>query len=185
VSDTMDLMADANCRYSVAEAVRMARILEENGFAWLEEPVPPEDVGGYRHLREKVDVAIAGGECECTHYRIAHLIAAGTFDVLQPDICRAGGITACHRIGVLADAHNLRVAPHVSIGSAIHLAASLQWAVSEASVFIHEFPVFQNPLVDDLLAEPLDWRDGHLHVSDAPGLGMTIREDVVAQYRVA
>ncbi|HEX7040327.1 MAG TPA: mandelate racemase/muconate lactonizing enzyme family protein [Trueperaceae bacterium] len=185
VGDAMDLMADANCRYSASEAVAMARVLEDNGFAWLEEPVPPEDVAGYRLLREKLDIAVAGGECECTHYRFAHLIAAGTYDVLQPDVCRAGGLTACHRIGVLADAHNLRVAPHVSIGSAVHIAASLHWAVSEASVFIHEFPVFENPLVDDLLAEPLDWRDGRLHVSDRPGLGVEVREDVVAAHRVA
>lgn len=185
VGDSMDLMADANCRYSAAEAVTMARVLEGEGFVWLEEPVPPEDIAGYRLLREKLDIAVAGGECECTHYRFAHLIADGTYDVLQPDICRAGGLTACHRIGVLADAHNLRVAPHVSIGSAIHIAASLHWAANEASVFIHEFPVFENPLVDDLLAEPLDWRDGHLHVHDAPGLGIDIREEVVAAHRVA
>ncbi len=185
VKDDMDLMADANCRYSVAEAVAMARVLEQEGFLWLEEPVPPEDVAGYRQLREKVDIAIAGGECECTHYRFGHLFTQGTYDVAQPDICRAGGITACHRIGVLASAHNVRTAPHVSIGSAIHIAASLHWAVSDPSFFIHEFPVFENPLVDDLFAEPLDWRDGHLHVSQRPGLGFDIRDDVVEKYRVA
>lgn len=185
VGDTMDLMADANCRYSTAEAVRMARVLEDEGFIWLEEPVPPEDVAGYGALRGQLDIALAGGECECTHYRFGQLIASGTFDVLQPDICRAGGLTACHRIGVLADAHNLRVAPHVSIGSAIHIAASLQWAANEASVFIHEFPVFENPLVDDLLVEPLDWRDGRLHVSRRPGLGIDIDEEVIAAHRVA
>lgn len=181
----IDLMADANCRYSVAEAVAMARVLEEHAFLWMEEPIPPEDVAGYQRLREKVDVAIAGGECECTHYRFAQLIGQGTFDVLQPDICRAGGITACHRIGVMADAMNLRVAPHVSIGSAIHIAASLQWAAAERSVFIHEFPVFENPLVDDLLTEPVDWRDGYLHLPEAPGLGIEIDEEVVATHRVA
>lgn len=185
VGDGMELMADANCRYGVAEAVAMARVLEDQGFLWLEEPLPPEDVAGYRTLREKLDIAVAGGECECTHYRFAHLIGQGLFDVLQPDICRAGGITACHRIGVLADAHNLKVAPHVSIGSAVHIAASLHWAAAEASVAVHEFPVFQNPLVDELLAEPLDWREGHLHLSDRPGLGIEIREEVVAAHRVA
>lgn len=183
VGHDMDLMADANCRYSAAEAVRMARVLEGAGCLWLEEPVPPEDVEGYRSLRSQVDVAIAGGECECTHYRFAHLIANGTYDVVQPDVCRAGGLTACHRIGVLADAHNVRVAPHVSIGSAVHIAASLHWSASEKSVFIHEYPVFDNPLVDELLAEPLPWRDGQLHVSDAPGLGIEVRDDVVAKYR--
>ncbi|MBA2667453.1 MAG: mandelate racemase/muconate lactonizing enzyme family protein [Trueperaceae bacterium] len=181
----MDLMADANCRYTVAEAVAMARVLEEHAVVWFEEPLPPEDVAGYRELRSKVDVAIAGGECECTHYRFGELLAQRTFDVIQPDICRAGGLTACHRIGVLASAHNVRVAPHVSIGSAIHIVASLHWAASERQAFIHEYPVFDNPLVDDLLTDPIDWRDGHLHVGDAPGLGMTVREDVVERYRVA
>lgn len=185
IGSDLDLMADANCRYTVAEATTMARVLEDHDVAWFEEPLPPEDVAGYRDLRSKVDVAIAGGECECTHYRFGELIAQRTFDVLQPDICRAGGLTACHRIGVLASAHNLRIAPHVSIGSAIHIAASLHWAASERSAFIHEFPVFPNPLVDDLLTDGLDWRDGYLHVSDRPGLGVTVDEDVVARYRVA
>ena len=185
VGDGMDLMADANCRYTVAEAVAMARVLEAHGFTWFEEPVPPEDVEGYVALRRKVDVAIAGGECECTHYRFADLFARGAYDVAQPDICRAGGLTACHRIGVLASAHDVRIAPHVSIGAALHIAASLHWAASERHVWIHEYPVFENPLVDDLLAEPLDWRDGYLHVAtDRPGLGVEVREDVVARYRV-
>jgi len=181
----IDLMADANCRYTVAEAVLMARVLEDHECVWFEEPLPPEDVAGYRELRGKVDVAIAGGECECTHYRFGELLAQRTYDVLQPDICRAGGLTACHRIGILASAHNARVAPHVSIGSAIHIVASLHWAASERQAFIHEFPVFPNPLVDDLLFEGLGWRDGYLHVSDRPGLGMSVNEDVVARYRTA
>lgn len=129
VGHKVDLMADANCRFTASEAVHMARVLESQNFAWLEEPVPPEDVEGYRTVRAKVDIAVAGGECECTHHRFAHLLALGTFDVIQPDICRAGGLTACHRIGVLADAFNVRVAPHVSIGSAIHIAASLHWSL--------------------------------------------------------
>jgi D-galactarolactone cycloisomerase len=185
VGSDFDLMADANCRYTVPEAVAMARVLEEHGAVWFEEPLPPEDVAGYRELRDRVDVAIAGGECECTHYRFGELLAQRTFDVLQPDICRAGGLTACHRIGILASAHNARVAPHVSIGSAIHVVASAHWAASERQAFIHEFPVFPNPLVDDLLAEGVGWEAGYLHVSDRPGLGMTVNEDVVARYRTA
>jgi L-alanine-DL-glutamate epimerase-like enolase superfamily enzyme len=186
VGEAMDLMADANCRYTPAEAVTMARVLEDQGFAWLEEPVPPEDVEGYVALRAKLDLAVAGGECECTHYRFADLFARGAYDVAQPDVCRAGGLTACHRIGVLAGAHGVRVAPHVSIGSALHLAASLHWAASERAVWIHEYPVFENPLVDDLLAEPLDWRDGFLHVAtDRPGLGVQVRDDAVERYRVS
>jgi D-galactarolactone cycloisomerase len=185
VGADLDLMADANCRYSVAEAVAMARVLEAHDCLWFEEPLPPEDVAGYRELRGKVDVAIAGGECECTHYRFGQLLAERTFDVIQPDICRAGGLTACHRIGVLASAHNVRVAPHVSIGSAIHVVASIHWAASERAAFIHEFPVFPNPLVDDLLSEGLEWRDGYLYPPERPGLGMRVREDVVDRYRVA
>jgi L-alanine-DL-glutamate epimerase-like enolase superfamily enzyme len=185
VGDQMQLMSDANCRYTVPEAVAMGRILEEHNVRWFEEPLPPEDVNGYHELRGKLGIAIAGGECECTHYRFATLLTQRTFDVLQPDICRAGGLTACHRIGILASAHNTLVAPHVSIGSAIHIAASLHWAASERVAFIHEYPVFPNPLVDDLLATPLDWREGYLHVSDAPGLGIDIRDDVVARYRTA
>ncbi len=185
VGSKVDLMADANCRYSASEALKTARVLEEQDFVWLEEPVPPEDVTGYTELRNKLDIAIAGGECEATHFRFAELFARGAYDVAQPDICRAGGLTACHRIGVLAHAHNVRVAPHASIGSAIHLAAGLQWAASAPPVWIYEFPSFPNPLVDDLFEEPLAWQEGHLVVPTGNGLGVKVREDVVDRYRVA
>lgn len=183
VGPQVELMADANCRYTVAEAKAMARVLERHRFTWLEEPVPPEDISGYQELRQAVDLAIAGGECECTHYRFAHLLGLGAYDVIQPDICRAGGITACHRIGLIADAHNVRIAPHVSIGSVIHIAASAHWAAAAKNVFVHEYPVFPNPLVDDLLAEPLKWEQGYIHLSDSPGLGIVVREEIVEKYR--
>lgn len=179
----VDLMADTNCRYTAAEAVAMAKVLEEHGFVWLEEPVPPEDVQGYRAVKAQTRLAVAGGECECGHYRFGPLLAQGVFDVVKPDICRAGGLAACQRIGVLADAFNVRIAPHVSLGSAVHVAASLHWAVAARRVWIHELPVFRNPLVDDLLVEPLQWQEGHLEVPSGPGLGVELRQDVVERYR--
>ncbi len=185
VGPKIDLMADANCRYTAADAQRICRILEQYDYKWIEEPVPPEDITGYINLRKAVGVAIAGGECECTHYRFAYLLNAGVYDIIQPDICRAGGITACQRIGLIADAQNIQFAPHVSIGSVIHIAASLHWAAAGNNLRIQEYPVFPNPLVDELLETPLTWQDGYLDLLTQPGLGINIREDVVQKYRTA
>ncbi len=185
VGPRIDLMADANCRYAVPDAMKICRILEQYNYQWIEEPVPPEDVAGYINLRKAVDLAIAGGECECTHYRFGYLLKEGVYDLIQPDICRAGGLTACHRIGLIADALNIQFAPHVSIGSVIHIAASLHWAASGKNLKIHEYPVFPNPLVDELLETPLYWQDGNLDLPDGPGLGILIREDAVQKYRTA
>jgi L-alanine-DL-glutamate epimerase-like enolase superfamily enzyme len=179
------LMADANCRFTLAEAKRLAIALDKNGFQWLEEPVPPEDVCGYAELRRVASIRIAGGECECTHYRFAELFRQGALDVAQPDICRAGGLTACQRIGVIADAHNLQIAPHVSIGTAIHLIASAHWAAASSNLLIHEYPVFRNPLVDDLLARPPLVVEGYLQVPTGAGLGIEVRTEVLDRYRVS
>jgi D-galactarolactone cycloisomerase len=185
VGPQIDLMADANCRYTVTDAQRICRILEQYDYKWIEEPVPPEDISGYIALRKSVGIAVAGGECECTHYRFAYLINSGVYDIIQPDICRAGGLTACHRIGLIADAQNLQFAPHVSINSVIHIAASLHWAAAGKNLRIHEYPVFPNPLVDELLETPLQWEDGCLVLPEQPGLGIKVREDVVEKYRTA
>ena len=72
------------------------------GVAWLEDPLPPEDIEGYARLRAAVDIPIANGETECTSFQILDRLKTGTPDILLPDVCRAGGVTEGRRIADLA-----------------------------------------------------------------------------------
>jgi L-alanine-DL-glutamate epimerase-like enolase superfamily enzyme len=177
------IMVDAHGTWSVREAQRFARKVEDCDLAWLEEPVSPENLAGQAEVRRSTDIPIAAGESEQTRFAFRDMIAAGAVDVCQPDPAIAGGITETHRIAALAAAHGLTVAPHLW-GSAILFAAGLHLAVSTPCVTLVEFSRGHNPLLNDLVEETVDLADGHVLAPDRPGLGLTLRRDFVKSITV-
>ncbi len=184
------LMVDTNHAYGVADAIRLGRALERLGLRWYEEPVVPEDLAGYREVRARVAIPIAGGENEHTLFGFRELLAARAVDVAQPDIGSAGGFTACRHVVALAHAHGVQVNPHVW-GSAVAQAASLQLiaAIPPAhhSVFaaepVLEFDRSSHPFRRELVAAPIEQRDGWVEIPTRPGLGIEIDREVLARYR--
>ena len=120
----MQLMVDANHAYSLSEALSFARQIEELDISFFEEPVSPEDYEGYRELRQRTPIPIAGGECEYLLAGFRHLLSNRCVDIAQPDICGAGGLTETKRIAALATAFQTNVLPH-SWGTGIAFAAGL------------------------------------------------------------
>ena len=184
------LMVDTNHAYGRAEALRLGRALERFDLRWYEEPVVPEDPGGYAEMRDRLTMPIAGGENEHTLYGFNALFAAGAVDVAQPDLGSCGGITAGRHIVALAQAQGVAVNPHVW-GSAIAQAASLQLIaalpVPHHSLFATE-PVLEydrssHPFRRQLIAEPIDQVDGWVNIPGGPGLGIDVVRDVVEHYR--
>jgi D-galactarolactone cycloisomerase len=184
------LMVDTNHAYGVADAVRLGLALAPYGLRWYEEPVAPEHLAGYREVRSRCPMPIAGGENEHTLYGFRDLLAAAAIDVAQPDIGSVGGFTACRHVMALAQAHGVQVNPHVW-GSAVAQAASLQLiaAVPVAHHSIHaEPPVFEydrssHPFRNDLVDRPVLHRNGWIDVPDRPGLGIEVNRAVLERYR--
>lgn len=188
------LLVDANHAYNGYSALRMGRILEQHDVLWFEEPVVPEDHEGYRRLRQSLDVAIAGGECEFMRYGFRRLFEQGCVDIAQPDLCAAGGLSEWVKIHALASSFGVATIPHVW-GSGIALTAALhalaatppfpytalpQPLVNEPLV---EFDRNPNPLRDALLLTPPRLVDGCLPVPQGPGLGIEVDEAVLQRYR--
>jgi D-arabinonate dehydratase/D-galactarolactone cycloisomerase len=117
-----------------------------------------------------------------SRYEVAEFIRAGGLDVVLPDVCRAGGITECRRIAELADAFGLAFAPHISIGSAIHFAASAHLATAMPNTLTSEYWIGDNPLGNAILKEPLVLADGYLHTPTRPGLGIEIDEEALKTF---
>src|SRR5215831_453432 len=79
-------------------AIRLGRQIEEFEIAWFEEPVPPEDLQGYKQVKSALRIPIAGGEAEFTRWGFRWLLTERAIDILQPDVCAAGGISECKKI---------------------------------------------------------------------------------------
>jgi L-alanine-DL-glutamate epimerase-like enolase superfamily enzyme len=172
-----NLLVDAHGAYTADNALYVGRQLEKLGVYWLEDPLPPEDIDGYVRLTAALDMAVAAGETECTRWQFEERLSRRAVDVILPDICRAGGISEGRRIATVASLHNTRWAAHVSIGSAVHVAAAAHLAAASANFMIFEWSSTPNPLGDDLLLAPLRPVDGVLHVPSGPGLGITFDDD--------
>jgi D-galactarolactone cycloisomerase len=178
------LMVDAHGTWSVREAQRFARKVEDCDLAWIEEPVSPEDIRGQAEVRTATDIPIASGESEQTRFAFRDLIEARAVDVLQPDLAIVGGLTETLRISALAATHGLTLAPHLW-GGAVLFAAGLHLCVAVPCANLLEFSRGENPLLNDLTEEGFDLHDGHVRAPTGPGLGLTLRRDYVSQITVA
>jgi L-alanine-DL-glutamate epimerase-like enolase superfamily enzyme len=177
------LMVDAHGTWSVRQAQRFARKVEDCDLAWLEEPVSPENIPGQAEVRASTDIPIASGESEQTRFAFRDLIDARAVDVCQPDLAIAGGITETVRIAALAAAHELTVAPHLW-GGAVLFAAGLHLCVATPCATTVEFSRGENPLLNGLTEEGFDLTDGYVTAPDRPGLGLTLRRDFVREITV-
>lgn len=184
------LMIDTNHAYGVADAVRLGRALAPLDLRWYEEPVAAEDLAGYGELRAKLDVPIAGGENEFTVFGFRQLLEARALDIAQPDVCAAGGFTACRHIAALALAHGVQMNPHVwgsSVGQAASLHLICALPVANPSLFAEE-PVFEydcssHPFREALVDKPLRHQEGWLARPEGPGLGIEIDRKALERFR--
>jgi L-alanine-DL-glutamate epimerase-like enolase superfamily enzyme len=178
------IMVDAHGTFSVREAQRFTRKVEDCDLAWFEEPVNADDKAGQAEVRASTDIPIASGESEFTRFDFRDLITLGAVDILQPDLAIMGGITEGMRIAAMAGAFQLTVAPHLW-GSALLFASGLHLAAATPNCTILEYSLGFNPLLRELVLEPPVIRDGLMYIPDRPGLGVTLNQEFVQKYRVS
>ncbi len=164
------LMVDANQQWDRPTAMRVSRALEEFDLAWIEEPLDAYDVEGHAELARSLTTAVASGEMLTSVAEHYELIRAGAVDVLQPDAPRVGGITQFLRLATLADHHHLQLAPHFAMEVHVHLAAAYP-----REPWVEHFD-WLHPLFN----ERLETSGGRMHLSDRPGLGITLTDQARA-----
>ena len=191
VGDDVTLMVDANCGYDVKTALKIGRELEKYNIRWFEEPISPADYDGYCRLSETLDIPIAAGEAHFLRYGMKELIQRGKVDILQPNVCRAGGYTECIKIHGLCSSYDVSYLTHTGSSSAVCIAASLQIAAAFSDCFIFEHMQSDwskdqiNPLRWDLTPLPIkSFKDGFIELENKPGIGVEINEEVIKKYRV-
>lgn len=176
------LLVDGNGRYSLDQVRRLVLDLHAADVSWLEEPFVPEDFDSYLALRPELgSIPLAAGENDFGIQGFRELMDRNMVDILQPDCCRAGGITECSRIGELAIRRGFRVATRtwsdaVALVANMHLIAFLPTGITV------EVDQTGNPLIDDLLLDRLQVIDGKISIPQGPGLGIEPNEDIVEKY---
>jgi D-galactarolactone cycloisomerase len=165
------LMADANQAWDVDEACRMAEVFAAFPLVWLEEPLAadrPEDE--WLRVAAASTSPLAGGENlrSATDFDMA--IAGACFGVIQPDICKWGGLSACRDIARKTLAAGKRYCPHY-LGGGIGLAASAHLLSAVGGDGLLEVDVNDNALREAFAGTVLPLQSGMVELPDAPGLG--------------
>lgn len=184
VGPAVSLRVDANGGGGgdAAQAIATARALAPLDIAWLEDPVPPENLDALRAVRAASPIAIAAGEQLHSPRAFAALMASGGVDVVVPNISRVGGFEGLRRIAEAGAAAGVAVSAH-GVGSAITQAATLHAMAAWLPEQVMEWNVFPSPLRDDLAAPLPTCRDGHAAPPAGPGLGLDTVASAVARHR--
>jgi galactonate dehydratase len=178
-----DVAVDFHGRFTTAAARRMIPLLAPLHPLFVEEPVLPEYAHRLADVVAGSPVPVACGERLFSRTEFLPVLAAGVA-VVQPDLSHAGGISEVRRIAALAEAHDALLAPHCPLGP-LALAASLQVAFATPNFLIQEQSIGIHYNTDAELLDyvldpaPFAFPDGHIRLSEAPGLGVEIDEAAV------
>jgi L-alanine-DL-glutamate epimerase-like enolase superfamily enzyme len=162
VGPGFELMVDANQGFTVSEALRRATAFEPFGLAWLEEPLPAEDLGGHVELASHTSIPVAVGESLYSLQHFREYLERDACSIVQVDCARIGGITPWLKVAHLAEAFNVAVCPHFLM----ELHASLVAAVPNGAW------VEYIPQLDAITTSRLATADGYAIAPSAPGLGI-------------
>jgi L-alanine-DL-glutamate epimerase-like enolase superfamily enzyme len=174
VGDGVALMVDANGAYDAATAIRVARALEDIEVTWLEEPVPPDDIDGYRRIHQMTSTPLAAGESVFAVFGFRQLLAEGLIDYVQPDLGRCGGITAAMQIYALCYAANKAFVPHTGFSGGVSQLAALHVAAAAPQLATLEYMFIDNPAREIFVEGYPRPTDGVLTVPRGPGLGLQL-----------
>jgi L-alanine-DL-glutamate epimerase-like enolase superfamily enzyme len=175
------LAMDCHWKYSTTDAIRLARALERFDLAWLEDPIPPENIDAQLTVTRSTSTPICTGE---NLYRTAgfrELIEKQAADIIAPDIPKMGGLMEAKKVADHAGMYYMPVAPHnvcspVGTIAAAHICAAMQ------NFLVLEFHAVDLPWWSELVTGGPAIKDGFLQLNDAPGNGLELNEDVARNH---
>ncbi|PSQ10292.1 enolase [Halobacteriales archaeon QS_5_70_15] len=182
----VDLGMDLHWNFTVETASRIGKKLEPYDLAWLEDPVPPEQVEAHRHLRETLDLPILTGENHTTASRFSDLANAGAMDIAAPDVNKCGGLWELRKIALVCDLEGIPLAPH-DISSPLGTVAGAHVCATFPNFLSLEYHARDVPWWEDLVRRVDDpgapiLEDGYIDLPEGPGLGVELDPEVAERY---
>ncbi len=196
VGGDVKVIVDAGAPWE-ATAARMIKTIKEveryNVF-FFEEPIPQDDLDGYLQIKAAVDTPISSGEILGTVPEFKSIIDQRAVDIVQPDPSKVG-LTQWMRIAKVAEEAHMMCVPHdwstgLNVIAQIHLVSSIpngeyvEYHRPVTNKENRESFTFASEIMDELLLEPLELKDGYFEVPNKPGLGVELNDNVLRKYAV-
>ncbi len=187
MGDDIDIGVDFHAKTSPTVAVAICKQIEDLNLMFVEEPCPPENVKAMKRISSRTTVPIATGERLITHYGCREVIEQKVVDIIQTDVNHVGGVSALWKIGAMAEASGVLMAPHACEGpvgaiASVHVDAAMpNFLVQEICSGVE--PGEKEKMWEEWLGFPaMRMTNGYYPLSDKPGLGIELRESDLAKF---
>ncbi len=178
VGPNVDILVEVHAKFNVFTAIHLGQRLEKYRPFWFEEPVSQENVSEMAQVRQRVNIPIATGERLYLKFPFYELVKAEAVDILQPDICNAGGITELKKIAAIAEPQHVMMAPH-NTNAAVGTMAEFHLDLSMPNFLIQEYHAeFYEPHYFQVFDGLPRQKNGYVELSRKPGLGLEFNEEV-------
>ena len=174
IGEHVSLMSDYNQALTVHDAIRRGQMLDDEGLAWIEEPIRQDDYAGCARIAAELKTPIQIGENFASAFEMQAALTARASDLVMPDVQRIGGVTGWLRAAALAHAHGVEMSTHLFSEISAHLIA-----VTPTAHWL-EYVDWANPV----LAHPLVIQDGYAQISEQPGSGVEWDEAAVKRFQL-
>jgi len=185
IGPSPEIFIEMHGRFATHTAIDLCHRLAPFRPGWFEEPVPPENMNALVEVRRAVahlGIPVAAGERLFTRYQYLDLFRDRAVDIIQPDVCHAGGLAETRKIAAMAEAHYMPVAPHNAC-SPVGTMASIHVAACTPNFKIQEtFDDFVEPWVREAVIGRPEVQSGCFALPGAPGLGVDLNESVIAAH---
>ncbi len=182
LGDEFDIAVDLHATiFDAAHALEIVAALEPFDPLFIEEPVRQDNLHGLERITDRAHVPIATGEMLYTVWDFRDLLERRAADVVQPDLCMAGGFTGMKKIAAVAEAFHATVAPHNPMGP-VATAANVHLAATLPNFLVLEYIPDDTAERTDVIDAPLPFEDGYVLIPDGPGLGIELDRDGIAKH---
>ncbi|MGD9891456.1 MAG: mandelate racemase/muconate lactonizing enzyme family protein [Dehalococcoidia bacterium] len=182
VGPDVEILVEVHRRLAPMHAVRIAERMEEFRPFWFEEPVSARNLDALATAAHAIRLPVVTGEELYTKAEFREVFEKQAAEIINPDVCNTGGILELKEIAAMAEPYLVVVSPHNYNSTTIGLAATLQVAACIPNFLITEYFVNFRPRGDEISAQPFVVQDGSIDLPTGPGLGLELREDVMARY---
>ena len=176
IGPSLDLAIDLHGKYDATAGMKIAHALEPLNLMWLEEPVPPENIDAMAKITGATRTPICAGESLYLRHGFRDLLQKQAVDIIMPDISKCGGLSECRKIANMAEIYYIPFAPHNN-SSALSTVADAHVCASVPNFLALEYHRFSDPTWNDtLVSETPVIQDGHVVLTERPGLGVELNE---------
>jgi len=182
VGPAVDLLIEVHRRLAPDHAIRVANMVEDFQVFWYEEPVSTRNLDALAEVRQAINLPVVTGEELYTKVEFRQVFEKRAADILNPDVCNCGGILELKEIAAMAEPYLVAMSPHNYNSTTVGLAATIQACAVMPNFLITEYFVNFTECGDAISINPFSVEDSYIQLPTAPGLGLELDEDALAQY---